>query len=89
MAWDSEDSEESSTSPEEEWESWQQQATELLREGLLSKACGVLAQEPPVEVTDAVEAEMRAKHPQARQGEKARLQALRPISSAAATQGRW
>ena len=59
-------------------------ATELLREGLLQQASATLVQAPPVRVTDAIEQEMRLKHPAARQQEAERLAGLRVVAAAAA-----
>ena len=61
-------------------------AEELAKEGLFSKACMALISEPPVDVDDAVENEMKLKHPDERTGEKERAALLRPVSSAAAIQ---
>ena len=61
-------------------------ALELLREGLLQKACGALTQSAPVAATPEIVREMEAKHPQARETEPSRLSHLRPINAAAASQ---
>ena len=60
--------------------------TELLAENLLQRGCNNLMREPPVEVTDAVTAEMRSKHPTARVGEQELLRSLRTVAAAAAVQ---
>ena len=59
-------------------------ATELLHEGLLQQASATLVQAPPVRVTDAIEQEMRLKHPAARHQEAERLAGLRAVAAAAA-----
>ena len=59
-------------------------AQELVREGLLSKACAALISEPPVAVTEGVRDEMRSKHPDPRQIDEARCSKLRVVGSEAA-----
>ena len=54
--------------------------------GQLSKATAALLSDPPVEVTDAVVAEMKTKHPAARTGEDSRQMDLRPVDAASAVQ---
>ena len=52
----------------------------------MSRGCNALVQEPPVDVTDAVFQEMSSKHPAEREGDVARVAALRMIAPAAAMQ---
>jgi hypothetical protein len=54
---------------------------ELLRAGHLGKAAGAIVSEPPVPVTPAVVAEMRAKHPAARAEDAAAAQDLRRVDA--------
>jgi hypothetical protein len=63
-----------------------ERAVELAKEGLFSKACSALLSSPPVEVTDEVEKEMRAKHPAPRPEETSRVKSLRDVSKSAASQ---
>ena len=51
---------------------------------MLGKACSSLVNEPPVNVSGEVLAEMRAKHPPARPDEAARAAELRAVSGRAA-----
>ena len=64
----------------------ERRAFELAKQGLLQKASAALANSPPVQVTDAVVAEMQDKHPAARRGEAEKVANLRPIQCSAATQ---
>jgi len=63
-----------------------QRVRELLQDDLMQQACSALIQDPPVEVTDQVVNEMRAKHPAARAGERVRLDGLRDVAATAAVQ---
>ena len=58
---------------------------ELLQEQLLHRATCALTQAPPAPVDSRVVDEMRAKHPEARAGERDRIGALREVATAAAT----
>ena len=57
---------------------------ELLEEDLLQQASAALVSDPPSEVTPAVVAEMRQKHPAEREGEQDRLHQLPRVAPAAA-----
>jgi hypothetical protein len=61
-------------------------AEELVKEGLLSKACAALISEPPVPITEAVVEEMRTKHPSPRPQDTERCKELREVGAAAAGQ---
>jgi hypothetical protein len=65
-------------------EAWEEQVMELLRAGHLGKAAGVIVSEPPVAVTPAVVAEMRAKHPPARAEDEAATRELRKVDASTA-----
>ena len=59
-------------------------AEELLQENLLNQACTTLGQPPPVRVTREILDELKRKHPAARPEDGTNLDALRPVSRAAA-----
>ena len=59
-------------------------AVELAKEGMFGRSCSALIALPPVEVTDAVIEEMKAKHPKAREEGKQHEASLREVSAGAA-----
>jgi len=62
----------------------EERATAWVKEDLYQKACSALSQEPPVKVTAAVVAQMKDKHPPARDSEEDRTAALRRVDGRAA-----
>ena len=75
---------ESKRSPSPETSNFCPRAVEFVREGLLQQACNALLQPAPADISDAVEAEIKGKHPAACTSEATKLAELRPVAAAAA-----
>ncbi len=70
-------------SPEEALTQREERAIRLIKEELLSKACGALADGKVAQVTPAIRREMNEKHPNARDDDVQRMGNLRQVHAAA------